>query len=55
MYRNLEGGFIRDSVVKLSNCCGQIMPSLRIKPEVTWKKELSETERGEGGFGSSAS
>lgn len=54
MYRNLESGFIRDTVVTLCDCCGQIIPLLRVKPIVNYTSELSETERGSGGFGSSA-
>lgn len=54
MYRNLESGFIRDSVISLCDCCGQIFPTLRFKPKITYTSELSETERGTGGFGSSA-
>lgn len=52
-YRNMENGFIRDSVKSLCNCCGQIFPALRIKPKLNFVDKLSTTERGEGGFGSS--
>ena len=53
-YYNLNGGFIRDSILALCNCCGQIFPAIRITPKISYKEELSETERGTGGFGSSA-
>ena len=53
-YRNLESGFIRESVQSLCKCCGQIFPAIRVKPIVNFVEKLSSTERGEGGFGSSA-
>lgn len=53
-YRNLERGFIRESVQSLCKCCGQIFPAIRVKPIVNFVEKLSSTERGEGGFGSSA-
>ena len=53
-YRNLESGFIQDSVRSLCKCCGQIFPTIRVKPIVNFVEKLSSTERGEGGFGSSA-
>ena len=53
-YRNFENGFIRDTVKSLCNCCGQIFPALRIKPIINFVDKLSATERGDGGFGSSA-
>lgn len=53
-YRNLESGFIRESVQSLCKCCGQIFPAIRVKPIVNFVEKLSSTERGESGFGSSA-
>lgn len=53
-YRNLESGFITESVQSLCKCCGQIFPAIRVKPIVNFVEKLSSTERGEGGFGSSA-
>lgn len=53
-YRNLENGFIRDTVIGLSTCCGQIFPAIRVKPSIKFVDKLSDTERGTGGFGSSS-
>ena len=53
-YRNLENGFIRDTVIGLSMCCGQIFPAIRVKPSIKFVDKLSDTERGTGGFGSSS-
>lgn len=53
-YRNLENGFIRDTVIGLSTCCGQIFPAIRVKPVIKFVDKLSDTERGTGGFGSSS-
>lgn len=53
-YRNLENGFIRDTVTSLCKCCGQIFPSIRVKPLIKFVDKLSDTERGTGGFGSSS-
>lgn len=53
-YYNLKGGFVKDSILSLCSCCGQIFPAIRIVPKIRYVDELSETERGTGGFGSSA-
>lgn len=54
MYRNFENGFITDTVKTLCNCCGQIFPTIRVKPSIKFVDKLSVTERGTGGFGSSS-
>ena len=54
MYRNFENGFITETVKTLCNCCGQIFPTIRVKPSIKFVAKLSETERGTGGFGSSS-
>lgn len=53
-YYNLNGGFVKDSILSLCQCCGQIFPAIRITPKIKIVNELSVTERGTGGFGSSA-